>query len=673
MNHPLAPLRLAVLSAAVLGTLAPAQAADGHEDPFLEELPTVLTASRLPQPIDEAPGAVTVIDREQIRATGYRDIARLFRLVPGMQVGQERGHSHWVTYHGMGNNYPSEMQVLIDGRSVYSPSAFGGMDWSALPLSVDEIERIEILRGTNSATYGANAFLGVINIITRHSAEAPGGVARINAGNQKIGDGMASGNFVSGPLSMRLSGVTKHDSGWEEMYDAHHVNVGSVRGDLRLSNIDELMFRLGASSFRRGEGYEGSTFGNNARRDASGQYYTLNLQWTRAPSAGTEFKLNYYRNRERLTDEWSGSAPGYPVVPLNRNRESTRDHLEFQHRFGFATSSQMVWGAELRRDEIESPFLYAGGTSPVDMSRLFANVEWRPLRPLSFNLGGAFERYSGEPLNFAPRAFANWKATNTDTFRIGYARSWAQRPTFEKEGDVRAIDPATGTLLVRPYVPNADVEQPRVDSAEIGYIGRFRPWSLSADVRIFDERIHGYIVRRPYTTPQNPSPVLGGTLGSAQYTNYGERVRLRGLEYELKFVPWGGSQWAFTHTLIDRDANNEDIEARTAPYAASLSWQQKWTSSWRTVLTAFRMGPMSGGDGFVPLYPYEARAYTTFDARIAYLTRIGGKQAEFSLNAINLGEHHQEIADRSQQANYPPGVPANPVSPMVYFSAQLEF
>ncbi|MDP3038059.1 MAG: TonB-dependent receptor plug domain-containing protein, partial [Rhodocyclaceae bacterium] len=99
----------------MLSSLGTAAAA-AEEDPFLADLPIVLTPSRLQQPQNEAPAAVTVIDRALIKATGYRDIPRLLRLVPGMQIGQERGSRHWVTYHGMGNDYPSWMQVLIDGR-----------------------------------------------------------------------------------------------------------------------------------------------------------------------------------------------------------------------------------------------------------------------------------------------------------------------------------------------------------------------------------------------------------------------------------------------------------------------------------------------------------------------------------------------------------------------------
>ncbi|HJV28566.1 MAG TPA: Plug domain-containing protein, partial [Aromatoleum sp.] len=143
--------RLPRLPFLLLAATCAASEAHAGDDPYFEELPQVLSASRMPQALNEAPGAVTVIDRELIAATGYRDLARLLRLVPGMQVGQERGHAQWVTYHGLSNDFPTEMQVLIDGRSVITPSAFGGVDWSALPLTLDEIDRIEVVRGTNAS------------------------------------------------------------------------------------------------------------------------------------------------------------------------------------------------------------------------------------------------------------------------------------------------------------------------------------------------------------------------------------------------------------------------------------------------------------------------------------------------------------------------------------------
>ncbi len=121
------------------------------EADFLAELPVVLSASRLTQPLSEAPGAVTVIDRELIAASGAREIADLFRLVPGFQVSYAGGANPVVTYHGLSGQFSRRMQVLVDGRSLYSPSFVGGVDWNHIGIAIEDIERIEVVRGTNTA------------------------------------------------------------------------------------------------------------------------------------------------------------------------------------------------------------------------------------------------------------------------------------------------------------------------------------------------------------------------------------------------------------------------------------------------------------------------------------------------------------------------------------------
>lgn len=132
-----------------MGSTAMAQdAATGGED-FFDESPLILTASRMSKPLLESPASVSVIDRQMIEASGARDIADLFRLVPGMVVGYHSGHAPAVTYHGIGQEFGRQIQVLIDGRSVFIPS-FGGVPWTNLPLLIEDIERIVYLKLSGS-------------------------------------------------------------------------------------------------------------------------------------------------------------------------------------------------------------------------------------------------------------------------------------------------------------------------------------------------------------------------------------------------------------------------------------------------------------------------------------------------------------------------------------------
>ena len=134
-----------MLCLAIGGKLAPpSQAA---EDTFFGDLPVVLSASRLMQPQDEAPGATTIIDRAMIRASGARDLAELLRLVPGFQVASRSGHTPLTTYHGLSDDAPRRMLVRVDGRSAYSPYFVSGIEWGKISVDIEDIDRIEVFRG----------------------------------------------------------------------------------------------------------------------------------------------------------------------------------------------------------------------------------------------------------------------------------------------------------------------------------------------------------------------------------------------------------------------------------------------------------------------------------------------------------------------------------------------
>ncbi|MDE2595006.1 MAG: Plug domain-containing protein, partial [Burkholderiales bacterium] len=127
------------------------------EEDYFANVPVVLTASRLDQPLNEAPGSITVIDRNTIRLSGARTVAEVLRLVPGYLSGGWNGANPNASYHIPLDDYGTRNLVLIDGRSVYSSSYKGDTHRGMLDVMLEDIERIEVLRGANSAAYGANA------------------------------------------------------------------------------------------------------------------------------------------------------------------------------------------------------------------------------------------------------------------------------------------------------------------------------------------------------------------------------------------------------------------------------------------------------------------------------------------------------------------------------------
>ena len=156
----------------VVSYLFPVAVSAAEESPGLSEIDflsdqpmTVTSATRLKQEVRNVPASVTIIDRSMIEASSATSIIELLRLVPGFQVGCRYGNECTATYHGLSSEHNTRLHILVNGRSVYDP-VFGGALWYALPISIDEIESIEVLRGPNAAAYGANSFSGVVNIKT---------------------------------------------------------------------------------------------------------------------------------------------------------------------------------------------------------------------------------------------------------------------------------------------------------------------------------------------------------------------------------------------------------------------------------------------------------------------------------------------------------------------------
>lgn len=189
MQHPREARRAArtllVLALASLSTPA-TRAAEDFLDLNLREVLDldITTASRKPQSVSQAAAAVYVITAEDIRRSPARSLPDLLRTVPGLQVASITRSTWAVSARGLNGRNANKLQVLIDGRSVYSP-LFGGVHWDAQDTALADIERIEVVRGPGGTLWGANAFHGVINIITKSAASSQGTQLSLSAGDEE--------------------------------------------------------------------------------------------------------------------------------------------------------------------------------------------------------------------------------------------------------------------------------------------------------------------------------------------------------------------------------------------------------------------------------------------------------------------------------------------------------
>jgi iron complex outermembrane recepter protein len=311
------------LACLLLVVAAPLQAFDFDEPaPDRDQIPVVLTPARLSQPQSQVPASVTVIDRELIKATGAREIYQLLQLVPGMSAVKVDGNVPTVSYHGTQSRDVRRMLVMIDGRSQYLPG-LARVLWNDFPIEIEDIERIEVTRGPASAAYGANAFQGVINIVTRHPADVVGEAVAARAGNNGVQDWRVTSSGGSDGLSSRFTVASRDDDGYTEPFrgeprrDRKSVQTVNLRTHVELNDRDGLEFMLGGSRRQLeiptvrsdfDDITDFTTLPENLSDEAFAQ-----VRWQRQVSDSHQLKVQAYTQYKSTRDDFSGCFK----LPLN--------------------------------------------------------------------------------------------------------------------------------------------------------------------------------------------------------------------------------------------------------------------------------------------------------------------------------------------------------------------
>jgi len=169
-----------------------AQSSNGQEllDMNLSQLMslTVSSVSKKDETIADAPGAIYVITQEEIRRSGVTSIPEALRLAPGVQVNRMDANKWAITIRGFNGRFANKLLVLMDGRAVYTP-LFAGVYWEVQDYPLEDIDRIEVIRGGAGTLWGANAVNGVINIITKEVRETQGFLLSAGTGSEEQGFG----------------------------------------------------------------------------------------------------------------------------------------------------------------------------------------------------------------------------------------------------------------------------------------------------------------------------------------------------------------------------------------------------------------------------------------------------------------------------------------------------
>jgi len=625
--------RLLIVLLAWNGLAAAQTPAALSEKDFLTDMPVVLSVSRLPQRLDETPGAVTVIDRDMIRLSGARDVADLLRLVPGFQTSMAfEAVGPQASYHGAFGGLSNRIQVLVDGRTVYSPYFIGSVEGGLQTVALEDIERIEVLRGSNSAAYGARAFLGVVNIVTRDSADTVGTQVTVRAGENGIRDAGARIGWGSESNSFRLAMDRRADDGLQGSNGHNQVDRVNFRTDLRPNAADEIQLRAGTLGITAGKGFPDNI--DNPTRDVRYGSGYAQLDWRRALAADQDLAFAYSHTEESYQDKFPYSLAEIGIndsIDVDVSGRSSSDNLSLQHTWRQSPVLQMVWGGELRRERVTSKPVYNTEAALVtDFARLFGNIEWRPVSDLVVNAGAMAEHSSVDGDSISPRLMLNWHVAQGHTLRVGGSRADRPPSTYEKSADVRFY--WNDHLLQITTQSSGNVTREDVLSTEVGYMGVFPSLRLNLDVRVFKERINGFIRQFNASLPKD-------------YFNQDD-FTIQGLEYEMKWQPWTGAQFrlsqAYIHSsMVDQGLHTDSGMALAAPKLAStIAYVQKLPGGLDFTLLHQDSGTMTlqgaGRD--------DQFAFTRTDVRLAKALRLGSNRAELALVVQNLASPYPDYA-----------------------------
>lgn len=479
-------------AAGCLALLAPAIAA-ADESPAVRDLADlsleqlmdieVTSVSKRPERLSEAAAAIHVITREDIRRSGLTSLPDVLRLAPGLNVAQS-GSTPWaISSRGFNDVYATKLLVLIDGRSVYSPG-FSGVFWDVQDVSLEDVERIEVIRGPGGTLWGANAVNGVINVTTRDSAETQGLAVAGRAGSQSFRQGVLRfGGAAGEDLTYRLFFKTTESDGLvdaegDDIGDSWRQTRGGLRADWQASDADRIEFQTG---FYRHKTHEHSLIPDlltgvvpvTADEEDSGWH--ASAKWQRQLGPDSDLVVQAYYTR--LTTEHQ----------LTRLRDRTYD-IEARHHFLWRGRHEIVWGGGYRLFEgrgATGPLLTIDADDPdLETANVFAQDEVTLTPTLRVVAGIKLEHNSVSGFEYEPNLRLVWTPAPERTVWASVSRA-IRTPSVAQESiraNVAAI-PGTPPQLVR-VMGSPDPESETLVAFEVGYRAALTP-NLTIDAAAF--------------------------------------------------------------------------------------------------------------------------------------------------------------------------------------------
>ena len=670
-----APILLAV--ALLSGMAVRAQSTGPGADDDDADFPVVITPTRLRQSLADVPASVTVITAETLRRYGITRVEEALRMVPGMAVSQAVGNDFRINYHGTSAVAPRRLNVLVDGVSAYLP-AFSQVQWNLLPVALEDIDRIEVIRGPDSSAYGPNSMTAVVNILTKHPMDVERGLLVVTAGAHGTLNSTVRLATTVGSTSVRATVSTQGNTGYDRINaaggssDDTHIARLNLRALHELSDGSSLDVQ---ASFSGGDLEDGVGDPNQAslpnRQLRSGQ---VSARLTKSLSAFHELQVDVSHvansTRERWTSCWPQVAfwpevselfqsnpgllfalqrPQFQLPPgvsardrqlviqiltrlaqmgglpslaqniscgqINRDGSESRTQLELQDTYVASDKLRFVGGLGVRQQRADSP-TYFGGAVSNSVQWLFGHAEYRPADWLIANVGGYGEFNSLSGSTFSPRLALNVRLTENQTLRAVVSKGTRSPDLFEE----RANWSYTLTDLSVPV--NGSTTGRLFNAARAkGGLSSEQIWSRELGYLLIDRPLGLTLDARIFD--DRLSRLISKRLTTIDFApdNTGS-VRLTGAELQARWDPsarW--STWLSYAYLLNRAASHIEETSQYSRHSGAVGVSVALSSAWRASVAHYA----STGDGV-----YQRR-YGRTDLTLQHQFLCGAQPGSISL------------------------------------------
>ncbi len=478
----------------------------------------VTSVAKRPARLSDSPAAIFVISQDDIRRSGAATIPEALRMVPGLQVARVDRNKWAISARGFNDTLANKLLVLMDGRSVYTP-VFSGVWWDTVDTLMEDIERIEVIRGPGASLWGANAVNGVINIITKSAKNTAGGLLSASAGTLENGAvGLRYGGRLGESSDYRVYGKyfdrdAYKDANGKDAGDDWRSGRGGFRIDSRLSADDSLTVQ--GDVFHNSDGgapindyYPAPPYVRQQSGDIHSDGFNLLSRWNRRLAEDSGLALQFYYDQNNRHNPVQGSRFLIDIVDV-----------DLQHDFSVGDWNHITWGGGYRYMHGDSAPSSTTAMVPDERNdhlfSLFLQDEIKLIpEQLRLTLGSKLEHRNLVGYQIQPTGRLLWTPDNKNSAWLAVSRAVRMPSWVEQDLRYNALtlppsppDAPLPTLL--RLTGNRQFHSESVIAYELGYRAQWRR-DLATDLAIY---------YNDYKSLESIEPLPCSALPAAGYVN----------------------------------------------------------------------------------------------------------------------------------------------------------